>query len=511
MMSVSSRAEVVLLILSVLAFCLPQGSNAESAETPERPAATNSCGPECLHALLRMVKGSHRECSVDEIYRLIGKTPDSPTTMRDIKNAGRRLGFHVEAFKLTVADLSNANQYAILPVGTQAGTADDPLHFVLVKQIVGKDAMLIDAKTLATYRLPLDDLRSTWNGYALLFDMSHIHSEDSVGSSARFGVTGEASRQGSGGEVINFGEVDGGAEVEHTFLLPKRVGQKSDPKIVAKSCACIQAELFTDAEGRDALKVKLRVNKASWQSVNVDVRLWPQGEVKRYTLRAYGKSTYRVSPEVGYVDISRVGDIKYPVEIDYTTDCNDAIEVDGIETKLPSLRFQYVETKKEIVGRACRFTFRTFLIIGVDKIGQDVEPIDEEITFLLRTRKGMRRVPMRLIARIAEAEGVRIAPRKLFIVTRKDSAPEPKKVLLEFLTDKVPEALSLEVDEALPVEVYSSKENAHTYGLSVALAREKLESASVGLHKGSIRVVPDGALAAAFPTLEIPVSVFVRE
>jgi predicted double-glycine peptidase len=511
MRDVRSHAEVVLLILSVLAFCLTQGSTAESGETQERAVATNSCGPECLHALLRMVRGSHRECSVDDIYRLIGKTPDSPTTMRDIKNAARQLGFHVEAFKLTVADLANANQYAILPLGTQAGTADDPLHFVLVKQIVGKDAMLIDATTLATYRLPVDELRRMWNGYALLFDMSHIHSENSASSSARFRAAGEAGRQGSGSEVINFGEVDGGTEVEHTFLLPTRVGQKLDPKIVAKSCACIQAELLRDAEGRDALKVKLRVNKPSWQSVSIDVRLYPQGEVKRYTLRAYGKSTYRVSPEVGYVAIAQVGDIKYPVQIDYATDCNDVVEVDGVETKLPWLGFQHVETRKEIVGRTCRFTIRTFLTISVDKIGQDAKPIDEEITFLLRTRKGMRHVPMRLIARIAEPEGVRIAPRKLFIVTRKDSAPEPKKVLLEFLTDKVPEALSLEVDGALPVEVQSSEEDAHTYGLSVVLPREKLEVASVGLHKGTIRVAPDGAFTGTFRTAEIPVSIFVRE
>jgi hypothetical protein len=65
-------------------------------------------------------------CDVECIYRLIGKTPYSVTTLKDLKDAAQKSGFSAVGYKLTLTQLQNLNEYAILPIGFAQGTSLGP-------------------------------------------------------------------------------------------------------------------------------------------------------------------------------------------------------------------------------------------------------------------------------------------------------------------------------------------------------------------------------------------------
>ena len=127
-----------------------------------------ACGPRCLWALMQITKAGQPDCRLKCIYEIIGKEPFSATNLRDLKNAAEQLGFSAKGYKLTVSKLAKTKGYAILSVGSASGTAEDPLHFILVKRIIKDYVIAVNTKTLASQALPVSNLRDYWNGYALI-------------------------------------------------------------------------------------------------------------------------------------------------------------------------------------------------------------------------------------------------------------------------------------------------------------------------------------------------------
>jgi ABC-type bacteriocin/lantibiotic exporter with double-glycine peptidase domain len=168
-LSPTSGRAITLMVL-MLSICFASCTNTQSANivSLKQIGPDMSCGPECLVAFMRLTGEGNPECAIKCIYELIGKEPFSDTTLKDLKDAAQKLGFSANGYKLTVTDLEKITGYAILPVGNAAGTADDPQHFILVKQVVKDDVTIINTRTLKAQTIAVSDLQNAWKGYALV-------------------------------------------------------------------------------------------------------------------------------------------------------------------------------------------------------------------------------------------------------------------------------------------------------------------------------------------------------
>jgi ABC-type bacteriocin/lantibiotic exporter with double-glycine peptidase domain len=166
----SSRA--IALMALMLLICFASCTNTQSANivSLKQIRPDRSCGPRCLTALMQITGAGRPDCDIKCIYELIGKEPfgDTTLTLKDLKDAAQKLGFSANGYKLTVDDLKKITGYAILPVGNAAGTADDPQHFILVKQVVKNDVTIINTRTLKAQTIAVSDLQNAWKGYALV-------------------------------------------------------------------------------------------------------------------------------------------------------------------------------------------------------------------------------------------------------------------------------------------------------------------------------------------------------
>jgi ABC-type bacteriocin/lantibiotic exporter with double-glycine peptidase domain len=113
-------------------------------------------------------------CDVECIYRLIGKTPYSVTTLKDLKDAAQKSGFSAVGYKLTLTQLQNLNEYAILPIGFAQGTSDDPFHFILVQPGANGYLNIINTTTLKRNHITFSQLQNSWTGYALVLSLPAI-------------------------------------------------------------------------------------------------------------------------------------------------------------------------------------------------------------------------------------------------------------------------------------------------------------------------------------------------
>jgi ABC-type bacteriocin/lantibiotic exporter with double-glycine peptidase domain len=167
---------------------------------------------------MQITKAGQPDCGIKCIYELIDKEPFSTTNLKDLKDAAEQLGFSAKGYKLTIEKLAKTKGYAILPVGSVSGTAEDPLHFILVKRIIKDYVIAVNTKTLASQALPVSNLRDYWNGYALAITagkgMKPLRKEpDDIEQLPKRVKTPKYN------EIKDFGQVDSGSVVEHTFTI----------------------------------------------------------------------------------------------------------------------------------------------------------------------------------------------------------------------------------------------------------------------------------------------------
>jgi len=127
-----------------------------------------ACGPRCLWAFMQITGKGESDCDINCIYGIIGKKPYSITSLKDLKNAAEKLGFSATGYQLEIGDLEEMHSYAILPIGNASGTQEDPLHFLLVKQVKSNYLIIINNQSLKPETLNVSELQKVWKGYALV-------------------------------------------------------------------------------------------------------------------------------------------------------------------------------------------------------------------------------------------------------------------------------------------------------------------------------------------------------
>jgi predicted double-glycine peptidase len=498
------------IITSIFFVCFSSYTMAQSVNVifiqeikPDR-----ACGPRCLWALMQISKSGQLDCGIKCIYELIGKEPFTATNLKDLKNAAEQLGFSANGYKLTISKLTKTKGYAILPVGSTSGTSEYPLHFILVKRIINDYVIAVNTKTLVTQALLVSDLNEYWNGYALIITagkgMGPLRKEpDDIEQLPKRVKMTEFD------ETKDFGLVDSGSIVEHTFTIITEKDKDYKAKIVQKNCACLKAKLGRDINGRHTLTMELHVGAPAWQSADAVVLLEPGGIIKRYAVGAYGSDTFEIWPKIAHIEAPDGGLVEYPVKIDYFTGSDDVVMFNRMESALPNLKCGTVESESSTKKGATTFTFNIPLILDAGKPPVRVESLSGSVDFIFDTGKGQRHIPLSLSAEVG-AERFRITPEKVFLMTAKSStSPARTKVKLEFLTEPIPANIDVKLDKHLPLELTKIRVSPDTYTIDIAVVPEKLQDASIGMNKGEVTIVPEGVPELA--ALTLPISLFVRE
>lgn len=165
---IAHRNAALMVLMLLICFASCENNQSANIVSLKQSRPDMSCGPECLVTFMRLTGEGNPDCDIKCVYGLIGKEPFSDTTLKDLKDAAQKLGLSANGYKLTVDDLKKITGYAILPVGGAAGTADDPLHFVLAKLTAEKDVKIINTRTLQAQTIAVSDLQNAWKGYALV-------------------------------------------------------------------------------------------------------------------------------------------------------------------------------------------------------------------------------------------------------------------------------------------------------------------------------------------------------
>lgn len=500
------RISILLICFFVWSHCIAKNVVNKQAEWLQPDKA---CGPRCIWALMQITKKGDPSCSIEHIYELIGKKPFGVITLKDLKVVAEKLGFFAVGYKLTLNRLENINAYAILPVGKQKGTDADPLHFVLLKEARAGFATIVDTQTLELENIAFSDLQKIWKGYTLLltpsaeiplFRKSSPELEPQPASSLK-----------PFDDVKNFGIVDSGSMLEHTFTIRNETGQPCKLRITSKSCSCISPELGkTDLKPKEEtwFKLKLHVDRPAWSIEGVGVALEPTNIIKRYIVKAYGKDSFQTTPAIGHIESPDGGVVEYQVKITYYTDSNDIVALDRIDSNIPNLSIGSIVTEKVKKDQYTTFYFNVTLLYDGGDPTNAVRKVQDELNFVLDTRKGKRFIPFRLLVKTGKPI-CRLTPEKVFLIVSKSKKPTQKKVKAEFLTSAPPMNIAIRSDDVLPLEIKTTQVSKDIYIINISVETGSLQKAKLGMNKGEVIIVPEGV---PNPTsIRLPVSLFIRE
>lgn len=504
---ISNNAATLMAWMLLICFASCVRAESEKVISFEQIKPDKACGPRCLWAFMQVTGAGRPDCGLKCIYELIGRKPFSATSLKDLKDAAQELGFSANGYKLTVRDLEKMAGYAILPVGHITTTGSNILHFILVKQVAEGYVIVVDTETLKAQAITVSELQKSWNGYALVI---------SAGKGTRplrknadnIQVKPEKNGSQKYDQIKNFGHVDGGSMLEHTFTIPNGTNGPCETKIVSKSCSCVTASLGRDTKGRTTLTMELRVDRPAWQEAHVAVSLEPPGIIKRYALRAYGKDTFRITPAIGHIEAPDGGVIEYPVRIDYFTDANDIAEFDHLKSSITNLKAGPVKSENFTDGSASRFSFQIPLVYDTGAKLEGARNIKGGVNFVLNTGKGQRIIPLKLTAKIG-IDRFRLTPEKIFIIASKSAELIQKKAKVEFLTVVLPSNIVVKSDDALPLQIKIKPVSKSSYMINMTVAHEELQKLSPKMHKGEVVILPEGMSDPDVITL--PVSLFVRQ
>jgi hypothetical protein len=445
--------------------------------------------------------------TVEDIYKLIGKKPNTFTTLKDIKIAAKKLGFSAEGYKLKIEQLKTIKGYAIIPVGAVQGSDKDFLHFILLKDIKGGFAKIVNINDFKLQDIPLDDLRNAWKGYALVL---------SPGEEDTFlrNLKPQPGHDEKGVEIAgskNFKIVDSGSILEHTFAILNESKQACRLRIMSKTCSCIYPEFGkTELEPKEETYVKLRlhVDKPGWSVVAVTVGLEPTGIIKRFVMRAFGRDSFRTSPETGHIQAPDGDVVAYPVRVTYFTDSNSVVLFDCIDSNVPELSVDTTTLSKIEKGEYAIFNFDVKLLYDAGKPSDTISRYQGDLNFVLNTTKGKRFIPFRMTIKSGRSK-YRLTPEKVFLIASKSGKTIEKKVKVELLTESPTTNITTQPDKALPIKIKTSQVSKNTYIISMSVGAEELHHSATGLIKGNINIISQGVNDA--PAIKLPVSLFVRQ
>jgi predicted double-glycine peptidase len=493
------------------------GINSSNEETHSKRSEilfTNtekSCGPSCLLAIIRITgMGSNKYNSVEDIYDLIGKKANTPTTLYDLKIAAKKLGFNAEGYACTVDNLTNINGYAILTVGHSKGTVTDPLHMILLREIRNDTAIIIDPNTLQDNYVTISKLKKAWNGYALIVSSKKDTPLFRTISNENKPVIQEK-RKGPD-EIKNFGNVDGGSLLEHSFPIRNETDNVITLRIVGKNCSCVSAELGQTKlppNQESFIKLSLFVDEPGETIAAVAVDIQPVNVIKSYVIKAQGRDSFQTIPAIGYIEAPEGGVVEYPVTATYFTDLNDIVTLDRIDVNLPNLTIKNKKIEKILTKQYSVYNVNTTLFYDCSEPINSVLKVEGKLNLVLNTTRGKRFIPFKMSVKIGK-EKYRLIPEKVFLMPSKsnDSIIQ-KNVKLEILTEQAPSNITVKTDDSLPLEIKTTRESENTFLVSISPEKEKLQNISLGMHKSELVIIPEG-LSEQNP-IKMPISMFVRE
>jgi len=500
---ISHRLKIIMAWILLICFMLCNHANSQNIITLKQIKPDNACGPRCLWAIMQITKAGKPDCGIKCIYELIGQEPFTATNFNDLKDAAQKLGFSAKGYKLAIKDLKKINGYIIVPIGNAAGTALDPWHFILVKQVTEDYIIIIDTKTLKSQALVISEFQQLWKGYALVIAAGH--GMETMCQSPDENESLEIIKSSVYDQIKDFGPVDSGSRLEHTFTIP---GKTNKAKIVSKSCSCLSAKLGNDTSGNSTITLELHVDKTAWQEAYAAVLLEPEGIIQKYALRAYGKDSFRITPAIGLFEAPNGGLVEYPVRIDYFTGSDDIIKYDHMKSDIPNLKVISVKESSITKGDATTFSFEIPLIFDAGENPPDAKNIGGTVSFILNTGDGDRTIPLKLTVQVG-ADKYKLNPERVFIIASKSAAPKPQKAKIDFLTSACPANITISSDNNLPLEINTNQTTDSSYMIEIGVSQEKLKDLAPGLHKSKISIIPKG-LPDIGP-IALPVSLFVRE
>lgn len=495
-------------LMSILLICTCPVAQIQASEVTSLHNSDQACGPRCLWAFMKTVGIGKRDCGIECIYGLIGKSSSSPTNLKDLSLAASKLGFRATGFKTTFGNLAKMKGYAILPVGNTKGTAKDPLHFVLVKLEAKDDMVVIDTHSLQKKKLSMSELKKSWNGYALFIT---VGKKAKLVSKANKVIESNSTKTKVKKYVgiKNFGHVDAGSVLNHVFEVCPDPRKKIVAKIVGKSCSCITPVVERRANGDIILKMELKVEKPGWQSVYVALALGANKTIKHYKIRAYGKNSFQLRPEIAYLEAPNGGIVKYPVEIEYFATSDAIVEFSHFKSKIKNLKIGPVQSRKEIEGELAKFVFEVPILLDAGPTPNNVRSISGKVEFVLKTSNGDRVLPLKLSAVIGQ-DRFKLSPERVFLLASKSSSTKISRVVeLEFETQVKPSNIEVKVNGDLPITAMITKKDKGCFSISIDVQQEKVLKYHTGLHKDNILIVPKGD--SGISKIILPVSVFIKE
>ncbi|UCG50184.1 MAG: hypothetical protein JSU94_10410 [Phycisphaerales bacterium] len=503
-----SRLTCILLLFALTVCCgLSTATEPIDVISPQQLKPDKACGPRSLWALMQITGRAKPDCGLECIYAIIGKPLLASTSLKDLKDAALKLGFSAKAYKLTLSRLAKTDGYAIIPVGNAPGTPDKPLHFVLVKRVTKDYLVVINAATLAPQAIAASDLGPYWNGYALIISAPPgskplPKNPDIIDPSP--GKTAPPKYD----EIKNFGPVDSGSRLEHTFTISKKPEPRYKPKIVQKSCSCLSASLGADTAGCPTITLQLHVDKPAWQEAHAVVLLEPAGIIKRYAVRAYGNDSFRISPEIAYIQAPNGGSVEYPVKISYFTSVRDVVTFETVNSSSPNLSFGQADSRKQTKGETCTYVFDIPLIYEAGPKPESSKLVRGKAVFVLNTTTGQRHIPLKVIAQIG-VDKFTLTPETVFaIVSKSSTKPVLRKVKLQFLIDPPPTQIPLEYPLPFSLRAKTDVVSPGAYMMTITLPPEKIRDMPLGLNKGRITIHPKGI--SALEAISLPITLFVR-
>jgi hypothetical protein len=480
-------------------------------------AVDKACGPRCLQTLMKVTGKGQPGCGLECIYGLVDKSPMSPTSLYDLKVAAAKLGFAAEGRRMTLDDLADMHGYAILPVGTARGTADDPLHYILVVEGAEKGFIRrINGETLKADLIRTEDLAVSWHGYAILIQSALDGSSLPTEMDAISEPTDDTSSNGSAA-TKDFGPVECGSVLTHVFGGVGS-GQAADceHRISAKSCSCLEASIERGEDGKDNLTVEFTVQQHGWQTVYVRVLESPTGSTHTYMLRAYGLDSFLVTPKVGYLEVPNGGTAVYPVRVEYWSAADASVEYGRLESDIPNLTCRLTESKTGPENDVERSSALVMSLAYDATSEPDVasavgRTLEGKIRFVLKTPKGIRVVPMKMAVKVRPAAAkAKVVPPRLFLFAPSEGRETHKKVAI-----RLSENCSLDADDVVVrsngIVPIALRHSLTSDGILLEVAATGgTESLAKGIHRGRI-TVERKARAEGGTIADIPLTVYIPD
>lgn len=499
------RAWLVCVAASLWTIAVAAGADDKAGRSGAVAALVNdkACGPRCLWAVMQLTGVGQTDLDVPGIYSLMGRPAYSPVTMKDLRDAARKLGFDAQGRSWVVSDLAQMEGYAILPIRRPLAPPEDPCHFILVAGALRDQAMIVDTGSLEIQPMPMDEFQGIWAGPALVICAD--------GSGKRLlrplDATRGASDRPFAWQTVDLGLIEVGSRLKKTLVVAQKDGGLQW-SILAKSCSCLGAQVSLDERGQVVLSVELEVKVAGKQVTYVSVGPKDSDIRRDYRLVVYGKNAHRIEPLIGCFEV-QAGRAEYPVVIEYFPgDVNSAVSFGGFETDITGLSHGDVARQEILDGKwkVVRFTIPLVYVVSDPLIEKTLKGIAK---FRLNTQTGQRLIQIDMTVHAGKSPLQVTPPTLFFLCSKSVDKSQEKKMRVTSVSNGAGRSLSIQPDLPIAVRVDQQRVSDSENVLTVAIGPSELRRLVAGVYKGKICLGLEGEQSET--KVFVPVSIVVRE